>query len=203
MRLNRNGVSEALTALGDHLEQLPGDEVEMVICGGSALQALALVDRTTRDVDVVALARTNENMVCELFTANPLPHAIIEAARIVSRDFRLPEDWLNSGPTDLLTHGLPEGFTGRLHTSRYGIKLVIHFIDRFDQICLKTYAAINGGGPHHLSDLRILNPSDDEMLVAAKWCLTQDASELFPVLVRSFLEKVGYLNVAKLITTDR
>jgi hypothetical protein len=109
----------------------------------------------------------------------------------------LPADWLNAGPTDLLREGLPEGCADRLHTHRFGQRLVVHFIDRFDQICLKTYAAINGDSQRHLADLRALNPTEDEMLTAARWTLTQDAADFFPDLVRDFLRKVGYPDVAE------
>jgi len=199
MRLDKTGVSAALSALGDHLEQASEDVFEIVVCGGSALQVLGLVDRTTKDVDILALARTEKDDALGLLPAEPLPLAVAEAARIVARDFGLSEDWLNPGPTDLLSQGLPDGLVGRLHSRQFGRKLVVHFIDRFDQICLKTYAAINGGGMHHLADLRALKPSEEEMLAAARWCLTQDASEVFPALVRSFLEKVGCPNVAERI----
>ncbi len=201
MRLDKTGVSAALSALGDHLEQASGDVFEIVVCGGSALQVLGLVDRTTKDVDILALARTSRNIL-SLLPAEPLPPTVVEAAHIVARDFGLSEDWLNPGPTDLLSQGLPDGLVGRLHSRRFGRKLIVHFIDRFDQICLKTYAAINGGGMHHLADLRALKPSEEEMLAAARWCLTQDASEVFPALVRSFLEKVGYPNVAERIEIE-
>jgi len=202
MRLDKTGVSTALLALGDHLEQSSIDVVEIVVCGGSALQALGLVERTTRDVDILALAKTRENDDLRLRSAEPLPPAVVEAARVVARDLDLSQDWLNPGPTDLLSQGLPDGLIGRLHSRQFGRKLIVHFIDRFDQICLKTYAAINGGGVRHLADLRALQPSDEEMLVAAKWCLTQDASEVFPVLVRSFLAKAGYANVAERVEIE-
>jgi len=202
MELDKTGVSLVLSALGDHLEQLASEEIEIVVCGGSALQALGLVDRTTRDVDILAFARSERAGSPTLLSARPIPGVVRDAARIVARDFRLPADWLNPGPTDLLNQGLPQGLAGRLHTHRFGKSLIIHFIDRLDQICLKTYAAINGGGPRHLTDLRALDPSEDEMLMAARWCLTQDASEVFPHLVHSFLEKVGYPDVAGQLKKD-
>lgn len=56
-----------------------------------------------------------------------------------------------------------------------------------------------GGADRHLSDLLVLNPTDDEMLLAARWCLTQDASEVFPQIVESFLRKVGWDHIAELV----
>lgn len=48
----------------------------------------------------------------------------------------------------------------------------------------------------HLNDLYQLNPANDELLFAARWCLPQDASEVFPQLVIDFLQRVGYEDVA-------
>ena len=98
----------------------------------------------------------------------------------------LPADWLNTGPTDLLTVGLPHGCARRLHTFAYGPRLIVYFIARFDQICLKTYAAVNGDAPRHLA----------EMLAAARWTITQDAADFYADYVRDFLRKTGFANVA-------
>jgi hypothetical protein len=56
VRLDKGGVLTALAALGDQLERTTTDEIAIVVCGGSALQVLGLVERTTRDVDVLAIA---------------------------------------------------------------------------------------------------------------------------------------------------
>lgn len=178
MRLDASGVDTALSALGEHLEYTLPETIEIVVCGGSALQALGLVTRVTRDIDVLAIFDGAIDIESNLVSSEPLPKALKEAASIVAHDLALPDAWLNSGPTDLLTQGLPKGLSGRLHTRNYGSKLTVHFIDRFDQICFKTYAAINGGGAHHLSDLKTLIPTYEEMLFPAHWTLTQDASEV-------------------------
>lgn len=196
MILDKDGVDAALSALAKHLARGSADVVDLVVCGGSALEALSLVDRATKDIDVLALVKkAGESRL--LTSADPLPEAVVNAAGIVARDLGLPSDWLNPGPTDLLSEGLPEGLLDRLHSRGYGEKLTVHFIDRFDQICFKAYAAINGGAAYHLSDLMALSPSGDEMLAAARWCLTQDASDAFPLLVHSFLTKIGFPDVAE------
>ena len=202
MILDKNGVMSALSALGDHLEQTSGNAIEFVVCGGSALQALGLINRTTRDVDVLAILEKHADEEAVLFSAQPLPDKVLQAAAIVARDVGLPAEWLNPGPTELLSEGLPEGLVSRLHSKTFGSRLTVHFISRLDQICLKMYAVLNGGGPRHLADMQLLQPSNDEVLIAARWCLTQDASEVFPGLVSSFLIKVGYPNVAEQLKTD-
>lgn len=197
MRLDSSGVDAALSALGEHLRYMGSEAIEIVVCGGSALQALGLVDRTTRDVDVLALVQVTDDGLRHLLSSEPLPADMVDAARIVARDLSLPGDWLNCGPAGLLCHGLPDGFVDRLHSRKYSSSLTVCFVGRFDQICFKAYATINDGrGAHHLADLRLLAPSDEEMLSAAGWCLTQESSEEFPRLVVSFLRQVGYPDVA-------
>ncbi len=124
-----------LVALGEHLAAR-GERFELVVIGGSALLALGLIDRTTRDVDIVAL-RSGE----DLDKADPLPAALREARDLVARDFSLPTGWLNPGPTDLLRFGLPDGFTQRLLRRDYGESLVVYLAARYDQIHFKLYAA--------------------------------------------------------------
>ena len=106
-------------ALADQLRVL-GSRVEIVVIGGSALTALGLVRRATRDVDILAIADNGELRVAE-----PLPQALLTARAIVATDFGLAENWLNAGPTDLLKWGLPEGFMSRVVTRSYGTALVV------------------------------------------------------------------------------
>ena len=94
------------TILGALEEQLRAANArqEIVVIGGSALAALGLVSRATRDVDLVAIAEGGV-----LRSASPLPEALREARDRVARDFDLDPNWLNAGPADLLKWGLPEG----------------------------------------------------------------------------------------------
>jgi hypothetical protein len=196
MNLSREAAFSALFALNDQLAVSGYGCIEIVVCGGSALQALSLVDRTTRDVDILAFISRDEINIPKLESAEPFPEVLQEAIITVARDMRLPNDWLNYGPTSLLSQGLPDGLLERLETKRMGSHLIVHYISRFDQICFKMYAAINGGGERHLSDLYKLDPNEEELFNASTWCLTQDASDYFPIIVKDFLRKVGYPNVA-------
>ena len=82
---------------------------ELVVIGGSALLAIGLISRPTRDVDVVALLAGQT-----LVDPRPFPAELIAARDRVARDFGLPENWLNAAPADLLDFGLPDGFVERL-----------------------------------------------------------------------------------------
>jgi hypothetical protein len=105
---------ELLGALGEQLAAA-GQQFDLVVIGGSALLALGLVKRTTRDVDVLAIAGPEG-----LIPADPLPSPLVDARDRVARDFGLLADWLNPGPTELLRFGLPDGFLSRVETRTYG-----------------------------------------------------------------------------------
>lgn len=172
-------------ALADQLQAL-GSHVEIVVIGGSALTALGLVRRATRDVDLLAIAENGE-----LRLAEPLPQALLAARATVAADFGLAEDWLNPGPTDLLKWGLPEAFMSRVVTRYYGTALVVHFAGRFDQIHFKLFAMVDQGGGRHETDLRALNPTQGELMAAARWSITQDPSTGYRSVLVDALRVLG------------
>jgi hypothetical protein len=96
MDITGETIDVLLGALAEQLRSL-GASLEIVVIGGSALTALGLVRRTTKDVDLLAIAQDGE-----LQLARPLPEALLTARALVARDFGMDEDWLNPGPTDLL-----------------------------------------------------------------------------------------------------
>lgn len=163
-----------LSALSEQLS-LSGHEYDLIVIGGSALLALGLVSRATRDVDVVALTSS-----AGLAEALPLPKPLADACARVARDFGLPEDWLNSeAAADMLRLGLPNGFTERLTRREYGPSLTVRYASRLDQIHFKLHATVDRGGGKHFSDLQALEPSQAELLAAARWTRTHDASDGF------------------------
>lgn len=182
-------VDEYLSALGEQLAARD-ERFELVVIGGSALLALGLVERTTRDIDIVAL-RSGE----ELRAADPMPEGLRAARDLVARDFSLSTEWLNPGPTDLLTFGLPEGFIDRLQRRDYGGGLTVYLASRYDQIHFKLYAAIDQGPGKHEADLRALAPTKGELLAAARWSQTQDPSEGYTRVLRDALASFGVEDV--------
>jgi len=182
-------VNELLAALGEQLASA-GRSYELVVIGGSALLALGLVDRATRDVDLLAL-RTGE----ELTRPDPLPTELATAAERVGRDFGLRHDWLNAGPASMLDLGLPAGFTQRLQERRYGRALAVHFASRFDQIHFKLYALVDQGPGRHETDLRRLDPSEHELIAAARWTRTHDPSPGFRDGLEQVLRFLGVKDV--------
>jgi hypothetical protein len=174
-----------LGALAEQLQAL-GSHVEMVVIGGSALTALGLIRRATRDVDVLAIAEDGE-----LRLAEPLPPALLTARAAVAADFGLAENWLNAGPTDLLKWGLPRGLMSRVVTRSYGTGLIVHFASRFDQVHFKLFAMVDQGGGRHEADLRALNPTQGELIAAARWSITQDPSPGYNSVLVDALRALG------------
>ncbi|BDU71346.1 hypothetical protein METEAL_05200 [Mesoterricola silvestris] len=169
--------------------------MHLVVCGGSALIALGLVSRTTRDLDVLALAREGR-----LVAPVPLPPALVVAAEAVAKVFGLPRNWLNNGPSSgeggLFQVGMPEGLQDRLVTCAYGPALTVSFIARADQIPFKLWASVDRGG-YHIDDLLKLQPTAEEIRAAALWTLEKDVSEGYRMVLGSLLTELGYADVAR------
>jgi hypothetical protein len=175
---NSTAADQLLRALGEQLAAR-NESYTLAVVGGSALLALGLISRSTRDVDVLAVVENDE-----LVSAQPLPATLLDAAHTVALDFGLPDEWLNPGPTSLLDLGLPHGFYERAQHRIYGPGLEILFASRIDQIHLKLYATVDQGTGKHLEDLEALQPSGQELLDAAHWSRSHDPSD-------------GYLGVLK------
>jgi len=121
---------------------------------------------------------------------------LIQAIRDVGMAMRLGEEWMNAGPASLLEMGLPQGFKNRMQMKSFG-GLTVHFAGRFDQICFKLYASIDQGPrSKHFADLKLLDPSEEELQEAKLWCVTQDVSEEFATLLDEALTCDCYLSVA-------
>jgi len=160
--------------------------IEIVVIGGSGLAGLGLLNRSTRDVDLVAL-----NSPGGLLRAKPLPKDFQEAVRRVATDFGLPADWLNTGPEELMNFGLPEGFESRMTAKYFGDSLTVHFASRLDQIHFKLYAVVDQGPGKHESDLKLLQPTVDELIQAATWSRTHDSSDGYRSMLVQVLVHLG------------
>jgi len=96
--LNGERLDLALRSLAIRLEENRAEAFELVVCGGTALILTGLIQRTTQDVDVVALMR--QGTLC---SPEPLPPALLLSVREVAEDLNLPYDWS-------MTHDVSEGF---------------------------------------------------------------------------------------------
>jgi Nucleotidyltransferase of unknown function (DUF6036) len=163
-------LERALQSLGAVLESR-GLSYEVLVVGGSSLLLLGVIRRPTADLDVVGLADGGVYR-----SADPLPGPLADAAADVGLALQLAPNWLNAGAASLMDFGLPEGFEERVTIRRYG-GLAIHLAGRVDLICFKLYATVDQGPrSKHFGDLQDLAPTQDELLVAARWTLTHDTS---------------------------
>lgn len=182
----------ALQMLDGRLSLVSAPCYRVVVCGGTALVAMGLLVRGTRDVDIVALADGSGALV----DPAPLPEPLLRAAREVAEDLSLPDDWLNNGPSSgdggLYRLGLPAGLAGRLSWKRFGAHLAVGFVSRFDQIHFKLYAAVDQFGGYHAADLQALDPTEAELIAAAAWSRLHDPSPGYRQGLCAFLEEFGY-----------
>ncbi len=185
MKLDSTTLEKALMLLGDRLARLKQLH-EVVAIGGGSLVLLGYIDRATRDLDLVAVMKGGS-----LASANPLPPQLLQAIAAVGAALEIGESWINAGPASLFDTGLPEGFEERLITRKYE-GLTIHFAGRLDQICFKLYAAIDQGpNSKHFADLKRIAPTTGELIIAKKWCLTQDVSPEFAMTMQQVLRALG------------
>lgn len=189
-------IYEALRLLDGRLKLNQSSSFALVVCGGTALNAMHLIQRTTKDVDIVALMGSENQLV----DPAPLPEELLVAAKEVADTLNLSQDWLNNGPSSgdggLFRLGLPDGFKERLVKNYKGEKLTVYLVSRLDQIHFKLYAAIDQFGSYHASDLKQLSPSDKELLDAVRWATTHDPSEGFREATKLFLREFGYERLA-------
>lgn len=168
-------LEDALRTLGAVLESR-GVSSRILVAGGSSLLLLGLIERPTADLDVIGLAIGDRYV-----KADVLPAALVEAARDVGAALGLADDWLNNGPASLFDFGLPKGFEQRVEVRPYG-NLEVHVPGRVDLLAFKLYAAVDhfgGRDSKHLTDLKALQPTPDELLTAARWTRTHDPSDGF------------------------
>jgi hypothetical protein len=168
--MERDRLEDALETLGELLAER-GQDVGLLVIGGSSLLLLGYIERPTADVDVVGLVEP-----AGYGKADVLPLFLADAVGEVGRALGVGDRWLNVGPAGLIDFGLPDGIADRVTVRRYSL-LEVHLPAREDLICFKLYALVDQGPrSKHMDDLRALAPSWDELVVAARWTRTHDPS---------------------------
>jgi hypothetical protein len=159
-------LENALQTVSAVLAQDGAEPETVVICGGAALLSLGFITRRTKDVDVLAGVNPVEGLV----DPRPFSPALKRAVEEVAKALGLPSNWFKAGPADQVMAGLPEGFLSRLQRREFGSHLNVFLPDRYDLIHLKLFAGVDQGPGRHWSDLKVLNPTADEMLAALDGC---------------------------------
>jgi len=196
--LNKELIEKLLFALGEHLHHLGASPIELVVSGGAALNCMEFIVRTTKDIDCLAFLEKDAKGQIKLKQIEAFPEELMRAAEKVRTDFNLYPGWINFGPTQQVSTGLPMGIEDRLTLRDYGPKLRVYFINRFDQIHFKLYAAADQAG-RHADDLLRLKPTGDELYQAATWCIGQDPSPGFKDLLVKILKRLGFDDIANRI----
>jgi len=187
-------IDEALQKVGELLA-LEKAAYAIVVAGGAALNLLGLIERVTRDVDILAFAQLVGGEPTELVEApRLLPEPLFRVARTVARDLGLQDEWLNTNLAPQWDLGLPPDLLQRVRWRRYAA-LQVGLVDRQDLIFLKLFAAADWerqGSVRsvHYQDLVALKPSADELEAATAWVSTQEASPEFPAILEKVVSDV-------------
>jgi hypothetical protein len=176
-------LTEALDLLGQVLADR-GQSFEVVAIGGAGLQMLGVIERPTRDVDLLAMREEGVLVEIKEDLPPPLQNAIADVARVLD----LADDWVNSKPSQTMRFGLPVGFESRLERRAFG-GLGLSLASRYDQIHFKLYAAADDSPRgKHFADLVKLAPTSTELRAAAEWIKTHDSSEPFSDFVEQVID---------------
>lgn len=148
--------------------------LEAVLIGGAALALQGIINRETRDCDILE---------------PELPETLLEAAKDfashqLSTGVVLRADWLNNGPAQL-TQILPEGWRTRLQIAFQGDAITLWSPGRADFLLTKLFALCDRG--LDLSDCLALEPRQEELVIAASWIVQQDANPDWPAHVHATL----------------
>jgi len=197
MLSNAEQVKRLLRALSEKMESHRCRPVGLVVCGGAAMNVAGLVERPTRDIDVLATAEDRLGGT-ELRPAE-LPDDLRECVRQVAQEFGLPAGWLNPGRRELFGKGLPEGISTRLQREDFGPRLRIYWTGREDLISLKLLAAADERADRtevHMQDLAAMRPSFEELDKAVDWIRNHEAFEEMKPSLKRLLIHMGHEDLA-------
>lgn len=155
-----------------------GLNFEGVVIGGSALGLLGVIQRSTRDFDIL----TPE-----------LPPAIAASAREFATGQRqagveLADDWFDNEAIQLGSV-LPPGWRERVQRLFEGEALTLRTLGRSDLLKSKLFALCDRGTD--LLDCIALAPTSDELAEALPWLEVQDANDGWPAHARATLADLG------------
>lgn len=201
MPTHLTNLPELLRELNDALAIEDAPQVEWIVCGGTALALQNLTARTTRDIDVLAQWDATMLEVVVIGTFSPAVRRAIDRVAAAHEELgaTLPA-WVNLGPQQIVSRGLPEGFASRLVRICIGDRLTLHLLGRLDLIALKLYAASDDLGSRqaiHLADLIDLKPSAHDLEFAIAWVdrMPDPQHRLRPALKR-IVEDLGHDDLA-------
>ena len=149
-----------------------GESRSLIICGGSALIVMGIIDRQTRDVDVL------EPEIDSLLS---------DIAVRIGKEFGLSDKWLNNGP-ESLRRDLKPGWRTRTASIFKGKALEMRSLGREDLLATKLYAFCDR--EDDLEDVLKLKPTRTELANIFHWVLKRDASPKWPKRVRDCFSRL-------------
>ena len=155
-----------------------GLSFDAVVIGGSALGLLGVIDRQTRDFDVLAPS---------------LPLEISDAAKDFAKAQRdlgvdLADDWLNNGPIQL-REVLPPDWRSRVQPLFKGAAWSLETLGRADLLMTKLFALCDRGTD--LPDCLALVPAEAELAAATPWLVLQDGNPDWRAHVVATIDDLG------------
>jgi hypothetical protein len=190
-----------LRELNDALAIEGAERVDWIVCGGTALGIQGLIQRPTRDIDVISgwNSTTLQIVPIDRFS-RAVERAIVRVAE-THRELRSSGiTWVNLGARGLLDFGLPPGCVGRLKACVIGTHLTLRIPDRRDLIAFKLFAAADaahGRQSVHKSDVRAVSPNEEEVRFAIDWVITiPDPNHQLRAELREFLQELGHEDLA-------
>ncbi len=181
-----------LRQLGEALQDMDSDPIEILVCGGMALIMQGLVVRPTTDIDGIGFIDDEEGSL--VLRSPDMQHAFREARERVATANSLGNRWINFQSRTLIDNGLPEGIVDRAIVRQYGPKLRIRLCSRMDIIALKMWAALDPKRDVDIKDLIGLRVTRDEVEFGARYCLENQAEQS---QVAKLLEAIGHDELAR------
>ena len=169
--------SDTLPRFDKYLKQR-GLTLEAIATGGAVLALLGIIQRGTRDFDLIE---------------PELPPEIREAAATFAESLRqrgdiLRDDWLNNGLASLGPL-LPEEWRNRLQPIFQGEALRLWALGRPELLLSKLFALCDRA--LDLGDCLALRPSVEELSRAEAWIAAQDPHPDWPAHVRATLQDLA------------
>jgi hypothetical protein len=206
--LNADILRRLLDAVGAHLEAR-GVTESVVVVGGAALCLRGWVERTTADVDVIAMVTRRADAgradggdtggdVGDDSDDSPkgewrppeIGAELADATQRVARDFGVDADWFNTLIGSQWRTGQPAALREDVMWIRFR-GLHVGLAGRQALITLKLFAALDQGPRSvRMQDLLVLSPGQEELERASQWVLEQDASEAAPTMLAQVIEHV-------------
>ena len=169
--LSSKNQSEILKRVDEELARI-GEKRTLIICGGGALIVMGIIDRQTRDVDVLE---------------PEIDSLLKDIATRVGREFGLSEKWLNNGPQSL-RRDLNSGWEKRTTSIFKGKSLELLGLGRPDLIASKLFAFCDR--EDDFEDVISLKPTKSELEDIFPWVLKRDTSPYWPKRVEDCFSRL-------------